>query len=183
MADTPNNIVNLLTALVTPCTAIEAAFQQLFTERFVDTAIGAQLDIVGKIVGQDRNGMSDDDYRRYCRARIATNRSRGTVEDLLKIAGLVIGDPAATLVEDTQGVAAYVLRWGATVPPANVADILIDFLTAADAAGVRGILESLSDTEPNTLVTATAVVIAARRQPARSVGQQRPVEVPIAVAR
>jgi hypothetical protein len=34
-----------------------------------------------------------------------------------------------------------------------------------------------------TLVTATAVVIAARRQPARSVGQQRPVEVPIAVAR
>lgn len=145
------NIVKLLTALTGTVQDVETALWQILTERSVDNATGVHLDAIGAVVGQDRGGLIDEDYRRFIRARIATNRSRGTIGDILRISRLVLNDPAAYLELDNQGAAAYVLRVNDVVITDDLAEILIDFLraavaanatrTGATSAGVRVILE------------------------------------------
>lgn len=56
----------------------------------LDTATGWRLDILGARVGQARIGTTDATYRLYIRARIYANRSLGKVEDLRRIAGLLL---------------------------------------------------------------------------------------------
>jgi hypothetical protein len=140
MADTPNNITKLLTALVTPHQSVEDTLQQLRTNRWIDSAEGAQLDLLGKIVGQLRNGLDDDDYRRYLRARISANISDGLVEDLIRVAVLIIDDDSITIEIDQQGMAAVVVRLSGALE-ATTAEILIKFLKLSVAGGVRVILE------------------------------------------
>lgn len=65
---------------------IEVALFDLATDRFLDVAIGAQLDGIGDIVGQERQGLSDVDYRPLLRARVQANRSEGTVPDIYEVA-------------------------------------------------------------------------------------------------
>lgn len=137
-----NNITKLLRALVGPIQEAEDALQQLLTERTVDTAIGAQLDVIGKLVGQPRAGEPDDEkYRRYVRARISTNKSTGLVSDVLKVADLIVYDDLAYLRVIQYGVASFVLRVEDIIVT-DVANSLIRFMRQVAAAGVRPIVES-----------------------------------------
>lgn len=140
--DVPNNIVKLLTALITPGQSIEDTLQQLLTERSVDLAIGAQLDLVGKLVGESRGGLDDDTYRLYIRARIATNRSNGTIADLIKVAALIINNVAATITVTPQYPAAVDVTIGAIATTDQVANVLVDLLNQAVSAGVRMALDT-----------------------------------------
>lgn len=133
----------LLTALVTPCISLEDALWQLLTERAVDTAIGVQLDQLGSIVGQERGGLDDDDYRRYIRARIMANRSRGTVEDLLRVARLVVDDEDVIFELESQH-GAVIVRLRAFMAPDALAEIVLSFLEDAKAGGIRVILETVN---------------------------------------
>lgn len=140
----------LLSGLVGPTQAIEDALYQLLTERGVDTAIGVQLDALGYIVGQLRGGLSDDDYRRYLRARIATNRSRGLMSDIIRVSELVLNDTDAEIIlrpEYPAGIVVEVQSIGIT---SDIADILISFLRDVVSAGVRLILEYSSDVDGET---------------------------------
>jgi len=132
------NIAHFLTALVTPIQEVENALWQLYAERNVDTAIGAQLTLVGKIVGQSREGVTDDDiFRRYVRARISVNRSKGTLSNVFTVADLVLDDESLSLIWDPGVVAAGHLRvQGGTVTDA-LAEVLIGFLRDTVASGVR----------------------------------------------
>jgi hypothetical protein len=66
----------------------------------VSTAIGVQLDLLGRIVGEPRNGRTDDQYRIWIQAKIRVNRSSGTIEDLIDIFSILTGDQAiVTVVE------------------------------------------------------------------------------------
>jgi hypothetical protein len=60
----------------------ELVLDQLKNERSIDTAIGIQLDKVGDIVGEPRNGRDDDTYRQYIRFRVFVNISKGRPHDL-----------------------------------------------------------------------------------------------------
>lgn len=167
-----NNITKLIVALMSPVQDAENALQQLLTQRSIDTAVGAQLDQIGTIVGQARGGLVDDDYRRYCRARIAANRSTGSVEDAIKIANLVINDITAHHNVDLQGIAAFVLRVEQHVTVESVANALISFLQDAASGGVRPILESCDQPPPtwqrcdlDTFDDATKHMITARDVP------------------
>ncbi len=140
--DPNSNIVKLLTAV---CSAgfqpLEDTMQQVFLQRTIDNSVGTQLDAIGKLVGQPRNGLADDDYRRYCRAGISANRSKGTVEDLLKVIDLVIFDDSATYVVTPSSPATVTIaitELGITDDLANVAFI---FMRRSAATGVRVILE------------------------------------------
>jgi hypothetical protein len=146
------NIRALVSALVGPAQAIEDAIWQLYTLRRVDTAEGVQLDLLGDVVGQPRDGLSDDDYRRYIRARIATNRSLGVVEDLIKITRLVVGDDALRVEVERQNIATIVVRLLEIPITDELADIVFDFLFKAKAAGVRLILESSEEPVADWLV-------------------------------
>jgi hypothetical protein len=136
-----NNIKKLLRSLAGSAQDVENALQQFYTGFSIDAAVGAQLNILGKIVGQDRNGMDDDHYRRAIRARISVNRSKGTIRDILRVADLIVYDDNATLQIDNQGAAAVVLRVIGDPLPDDTADLLIRMLEDTKSGGVRLILE------------------------------------------
>lgn len=153
------NIIDLLTIFLQRYNDLEQAYQDLLTLRGIDTAnadapsstVGAQLDMIGAIVGQLRNGMTNDDYRRYIRARIAANNSDGVIEDLITVTSLVLNDPLVSILVHTVGVAACIVRITGDSVSNALAGILIDMLRSAHAAGVKLTLESWPDASDGNL--------------------------------
>lgn len=78
---------------------VETTFYQLLNERGIYTAIGAQLDILGKLVGEERGGRSDDLYRQAILGRISVNKASGTIDDVKNTAKSLSGAPYALLFE------------------------------------------------------------------------------------
>jgi len=74
----------LVQAMVTPIVDIELRACEMLNERWIDTAIGKQLDGCGYIVGEARQGRADDEYREAIRFRIFINTSNGTPNDLIE---------------------------------------------------------------------------------------------------
>ena len=80
----------VLDAISAEVQEIEDVFFKLITERQIDTAIGQQLDEIGEIVGQKRNGLSDVDYRVRLKVRIQRNASNATPNEILDVmSGLI----------------------------------------------------------------------------------------------
>lgn len=122
------NLISYIRTLLLEADTLENVFHQLLNERWIDTAVGVQLDILGAIVGQPReiidaelfgyfgfavnleSGpfgsledpsvgdrfrgvteptvgkriLSDSEYRLWIRARIITNTTSSTPEDIIK---------------------------------------------------------------------------------------------------
>ena len=131
------SIAALLSSFVSPAQDLESALWQLLTQRFATTAIGSNLDAIGKLVGQPRNGLADVDYRTYIYARISANRSSGLAEDLLRVAKLLINNAAAVITLSYGGPGTAILRvTGVTQTDAQGA-ALAAFVQTAIAAGIR----------------------------------------------
>lgn len=64
---------------------------QVMTSRLLGFAVGVNLDLFGRVVGQARNGQTDDAYRKSIRLRIYINGSRGRPEDLIYVARQLTG--------------------------------------------------------------------------------------------
>jgi len=77
-------VLALLAAIVGPLDDVTATTDEFKTERWIDTAIGKQLDGCGYIVGELRNGRDDDAYRKAIRFRVFVNVSEGTPSALIK---------------------------------------------------------------------------------------------------
>ncbi len=75
---------SLMAAIVGPLTTIESEADSVIAERWIDTAIGGQLDGCGYIVGESRQGRSDDAYRIAIKFRVFVNISKGTPLDLIR---------------------------------------------------------------------------------------------------
>lgn len=93
---TQPKIVALLQSFLTQCAELEVKLGELETERYLDTAVGAQLDGLGDILGQDRLGLNDEDYRQLLRARVLVNASRGTANEIIEIFQLIT-EPGAVI--------------------------------------------------------------------------------------
>lgn len=74
----------LMAAIVGPLTTLESDGDALIAERWIDTAIGKQLDGCGHIVGESRQGRDDDAYRVAIKFRVFVNISKGTPTDLIR---------------------------------------------------------------------------------------------------
>jgi hypothetical protein len=74
----------LMAAIVGPLTTLEGNADALIAERWIDTAIGKQLDGCGHIVGESRQGRSDAAYRTAIKFRVFVNISKGTPTDLIR---------------------------------------------------------------------------------------------------
>jgi hypothetical protein len=135
-------VEEFLTALLTPFQALEDGIQQCIVGRRIDTAVGVQLDELGKLVGRPREGITDDEmYRRFVRAQIATNNSDGRTEDLITITRLVVYDDAATYRVRNYGAACVHVQILNVAVEWELAARLIRLLRAAVSAGVRVVLE------------------------------------------
>lgn len=63
----------------------EDTIWDVIDSRMLDNATNAQLDVLGRIVGQPRIGATDDDYRLFIRTKIRANRSRGLSVDIIEV--------------------------------------------------------------------------------------------------
>jgi len=86
------NIEALITAILEQVQDCEDVVEQLLSDRQIDTASGETLDVIGRIVGQDREGRDDPTYRIWIRARIIINRATGVTEDFYAILAAICQD-------------------------------------------------------------------------------------------
>ncbi len=118
-----------VTALVTPLQDTEAILQDLLVKLLIDNATGALLTLLGKLVKQPRDGVTDDTlYRRYVRARIAANNSGGTRADNITVARLILGDPAVRVYIREYWPAAIAVDLEDAAVAAATADIVASFV-------------------------------------------------------
>jgi len=93
------NLAAFVSAFLNQLQEVEDASFQLITDRTLETSVGVQLDNLGQIIGEERNGLSDDDYRTRLRVQILVNQSSGTVEELLAI--IVLLESSVIVIKQT----------------------------------------------------------------------------------
>lgn len=74
---------SLTKALVTQLQRVEDTFLDLQLKRFIPTAFGYTLDLIGSIVGSLRNFKNDNDYRTAIFIKALINNGGGTPEDII----------------------------------------------------------------------------------------------------
>lgn len=90
---------DMMKSLLEPVQDAENALWALYTAFDPRTAVGDQLDILGGLVGEERDGRSDADYRVGILVRVLVNTSDGTIEQLLAIAGAMVPTALTSLLE------------------------------------------------------------------------------------
>lgn len=79
------SVENYFTALTEEAQEIEDQLKKLFEERNLETAVGKQLDRIGEVVGQDREGLTDEPYRLRIKIKIIQNLSEGEPERVIQV--------------------------------------------------------------------------------------------------
>lgn len=137
-----SNVAKLITGLLKPAKLLEDTILTLIAQRNLNDAEGVQLTQLGELVGQPRNGITDDTlYVRYVAARILANRSDGQPETIYRIVRTVLGETAHTLRLLNEGAAAFTMRIEALALDWDVATAIVTFLRKGESGGVRAILE------------------------------------------
>lgn len=132
---------------------LEDAFWELMTERQLTTAIGAQLDIIGAILGQSRvvdetTTLTDDnDYRAMLGIKILVNTSNGTMDEILEIAGELLGHQDIVLTEYYPASAEIEIRQLIT----DFEQLLYRFLGQSIPTAVNLIVRTLTSSLATTL--------------------------------
>lgn len=96
--DSPN-LQALMRALLLQLKDVETTFYQLLNQRGIYTAFGAQLDVLGKLVGETRNGRDDETFRQAILGGISVNRASGTINDVKYTAKIISNSSFAALFE------------------------------------------------------------------------------------
>lgn len=77
------NVNSLVDIFVKPIQEIENTAAELYKMRSIATAAGVQLDGIGEIVGEPRNGLLDNEYRSLILTKIFLNASCGQAEFII----------------------------------------------------------------------------------------------------
>ena len=136
-------------------------FYSLIVERYVDTAIGAQLDGIGRVVGEVRAGKDDTDYRIAIKGRITRNRSNSRTEDLYALFLLLLPGFSFKL-QDGPGPAAFQFQIVTALPVAPGVpspDVLNAQLQDAKGGGIGASMLFSQFDEANTFTTADGAVL------------------------
>lgn len=140
------NLEALISALIAQVQDIENSAFDLYLQRWVDSAVGVNLDNLGELVGQPREGRLDGEYRRWIKARILVNRTNGHGDDLIRIAELVIGTLENFELTEYYPAAYNIVVYNYPDDPQTLFDIFF----AAKPAGVGFVLE-VSENPPEAL--------------------------------
>ena len=82
---------------------LEEVLYGLSTSRSINTATGYQLDLLGELLGKNREGRSDADYRIVLLAKVAQNISRGTPEDVIGVFKILTSSSQVQLSDGYNG--------------------------------------------------------------------------------
>lgn len=119
---------------------LETVFFDIRDKFFIDAAIGDQLDIIGSIHTEDRNGRGDDEYRIAIQNRIAVNQNSGEPESIIFA---LVNFYGATSVRIGVDSAAITALWADVLLSITSIQQIIQLLPA----GV-GLIFSFGSTEP-----------------------------------
>lgn len=142
-----NDSVNLqafLTVLVEPYQAIEDALIDLLDGHSIDTAVGVQLDVIGKILDMARvsAGEADADYRIRLYGRSAELSRSGEPETLIST-WLIIWTAVKIYYVDVVGIATFELTAEVVTDPADSDQdaAALEAISTAKAGGVGAVLQ------------------------------------------
>jgi hypothetical protein len=108
--DKSTNLRELATSWLDRIQEVEDGIWPLLGERGISGATGDRLDGIGQILNLERGGLSDTDYRVALTAETLVLSSRGSVEDLLKVAQALIQMPTADYELDEHYPKSVVMR-------------------------------------------------------------------------
>jgi hypothetical protein len=133
-----NNIEKLVGVFTEQIQQLETALLEVLIETRLANAIGAQLDVIGRIVGRERADEDDDRYRDLIAAQIALNRASGTIPEVLSIVSLIVGaDVPLELTEYFP--AAFEIEAMSGPLPAGQGATVASVVKQAKAGGVNGL--------------------------------------------
>lgn len=124
------NVVKLLTLFLNQVQEVEIANFSTMNERGIDDAIGFQLDLIGKIVGLERKGLDDEDYRQALLLKIGINTADGTPNTMINLIKQYSG---STDVEMREGRVAFgnIIVNGAGIYDSGLISLIDDIKPAA----------------------------------------------------
>jgi hypothetical protein len=85
------NLSSIIATFAGQTQELENALQEFFTKRSLAVATGAQLDVLGEILGMERGSYADATYRALLYLRVAQYNSEGTIEELIGIYKNIMG--------------------------------------------------------------------------------------------
>ncbi len=136
-ADTNPNLATLVSSVLEEVQEFENAAWIVIYGRMIDYAENSQLDMLGRIVGQDRLGLGDDAYRARIRVRIRINQSIGTPKDVIAVLRML--DPSAfSYIE--YGTATFRVVYREPPSTAAVGSQIPAIVKDTRAAGVAGLV-------------------------------------------
>ena len=126
----------LLDSYIKQVQDLENATFEVLNGRLLDIAIGVQLDVLGDLIGEARQGRQDNVYRQAIRTRIRINRSFGTPVDVLVVARLILGTAFPTIRYNEAYPATILISFDRTLSPLERFGI-DRFMLQTKAAGVQ----------------------------------------------
>lgn len=136
------NWPKVLTAFIQQIQDLEDMHFELIEIPDLESGIGVQLDVIGRIVDEDRKGRSDADYRIAIRGRILVNKSEGTPIDILDLLEILSGAGIELTEYPPASYVAYLL---AELASEDEGEQIAVLMKDATAAGVNGSLVYSSD--------------------------------------
>lgn len=124
--DAPN-INAILEVLASPFEDLLTVFEDIKNLLSIDDNEGAQLDLIGDIVGEKRKGRLDVDYRKGIKFKIFKNTSKATVVDVVKIMKFI--SDASLVVYSDNPPASYTIYTNGKTLTSDI-QVLMDKLSA-----------------------------------------------------
>lgn len=147
-------IAALITADLNRIQELEDAAWDVLISRLIDYATNAQLDVLGKIVGQSRISADDEVYRVRIRARIRANQSLGNPRDVIEVVLLALGVEKETIVYTEHYPASFSIEYLGPVSD-EVAGVVRDFIQVSKALGVKPFFLHTESDEADTFAFAS----------------------------
>jgi len=149
-------IYGILRSWLNRVQALEDNAWSVITGRLLDDATGIRVDVIGKLVGEKRNGKSDADFKQIIRLRIRANRTQGRTTDLVDLA-ILAAPVGVTPVYREFWPNGAVAAWEVTIDPGlvNPADVG-RIMQYAKAAGTYGKLVYSAGSEASFTLDNTA---------------------------
>lgn len=141
-----NNLINFVIPFSEEIQKIENSLYDLKTKRGLTTAEGAQLDIIGEIVGEDRNGKSDIDYLAAINLRIELNTNAGKVNPIVQFIKAKTESDTVKWVESyPAGVIIYLNGYVVVSTPSSFGNIFKDIKSLLPTGVVLRSLRYVND--------------------------------------
>lgn len=131
-----DHIRSLLDSYVEQIQILEGVAYDVWEKFLLDFAEGEQLDVLGRIVQEERGEKSDEQYRSFIKARIAINRSNGRIEEILNILRLVSTAGVVFRIEQLEIAAMVVYQTADPLSFDGDEQVIIDILKQAKGGGI-----------------------------------------------